>query len=615
MQTSPTHTPDTQRDQQPDWDMAPFFTSVNGADYASFCKTLRNDLAQLQQDARSLPSLQADLASGADARWPAFLTALESAYSRASHLESYLSCMSSADARDEAVTQQIGELASLDAELDKTFVALMAHLRALSDAEFEILAAHPMMEPVRYRLSRMRTSAVHQMTADLEELAADLGVTGMSAWGRLYDRISGTLQFELAVSGHEAQMLPVSMSRTLLEDPDPAVRKAALLGSNRAWETMAEPLAACLNSIAGARLTLYARRGIADFLQPALFDAAIERETLDAMLAAVRARQDVTRRYLRIKARLLGRDRLGFQDLLAPLPGATGERIPWDRARERVLADFGRVYPALRDFSMHAFDERWIDYAPRQGKRPGGFCASSYEIGQSRIFMTYHGALGDVETLAHELGHAFHSWLMRDMRPWARGYPMTLGETASTFAEQVVSEATLDDPDAPADAKAAVLDSRLQRAAAFLLNIPMRFDFEHSLYEARKQGELGVSRLQQLMTEAQRENYGDALDQNELDPWFWASKLHFYITHLSFYNFPYTFGYLFSLGIFARVKAEGPAFLEQYEALLRMTGAATAEEVARQCLGVDLKGPELWNASIDLIEEDLQRFETEVAGV
>ena len=259
-----------------------------------------------------------------------------------------------------------------------------------------------------------------------------------------------------------------------------------------------------------------------------------------------------------------------------------------------------------RLFAEHAFDNRWVDYQPRAGKRPGGFCSSSSVLGQSRIFMTYHGAAGDVQTLAHELGHAFHSWLMRDMRHWQRRYPMTLAETASTFAEKLVTDAALEAPGLSSRDRAAMLDQRLQDAEAFLLDIPMRFDFEHELYTRRASGELTVSDLQEMMLSAQRSNFGDALDEDQLDPWFWASKLHFYITGISFYNFPYTFGYLFSMGLFARAKDEGRGFLPRYEALLRETGSAPAETVAWDALGVDLEDEGFWHSSIDMVEGDLE---------
>jgi oligoendopeptidase F len=294
---------------------------------------------------------------------------------------------------------------------------------------------------------------------------------------------------------------------------------------------------------------------------------------------------------------------------MAPLPLRSHERIEWPQGRERVLAAFDSVYPDLSKFAEHAFDRRWVDHAARPGKAPGGFCSTSPVLGESRIFMTFNGATGDVTTLAHELGHAWHGWLLRDARYWARHYPMTLAETASTFAQQIVIDAVLDDPDAPAEARAVMLDARMQDAETFLLNIRMRFLFESSLYDERASGELSIERLCELMADAQQRIYGDTLDPEQLDPWFWASKLHFYIAGVSFYNFPYTFGYLLSLGLFARARQEGRGFLPRYEELLRQTGRDRVETVVQSCVGVDLQQPDFWQASIDLIEEDLGRWE------
>jgi oligoendopeptidase F len=587
-----------------DWDLSPYFSDVTGPDFVEFRARLGEDAARLRRRAAEMGQL-------ADAMdpWVSLLLELEEVGSRLRHVSSYLSCRTSADAADEAATAANSGLDPVETELDKARVHVRAALAAADEATFAALCADRRLKGATHYLTRLRRRASWAMDAALEGLAADLEPGALRAWGRLYDQVSGTLQFELRVPGREPERRPVAMSRTLLEDVDPAVRRAALEGSGAAWAGVADTVAACLNAIAGTRLVLYQRRGVPHFLDPALFDAGIDRATLDAMLGAVRARQEVPRRYLRAKAARLGLARLGFQDLMAPLPRPDAARIPWADGCARVQEAFGAAYPALRELAERSLAERWIDWSPRQGKRPGGFCTSSPLIGQSRIFMTYHGALGDVQTLAHELGHAFHNWLMRDLRGWARRYPMTLAETASTFAEELVLEATLQRGDTPAAERAAILDARLQDASAFLLNIPSRFDFEHALYQERAGGELPVSRLRQLMVEAQQANYGDALDPEQLDPWFWASKLHFYITGVSFYNFPYTFGWLFSRAISARFRAEGAAFLPRYEALLRATGSAPAEEVARDALGVDLRDGGFWDAGIDLVEEDLRAFE------
>ncbi|MDH5674544.1 MAG: M3 family oligoendopeptidase [Myxococcales bacterium] len=589
---------------QPDWDMEAFFPGVESGEFLGFRDGLRRELAELLERLRALPALTA--ASLED--WTQALLALEALGQRAGHLQTYLSCRRAADSSDSAVARETAAMGKPLSLLQKMSVTVQQALARASEAEFKALANAPELRDVRYFLERARTRAGFSMEQALEDLAAELAVDGINAWGRLYGQLSGVLEFELNVAGQPPRRVPVSMARTLMEDPDRAVREAAFEGSNGAWRGAADTVAACLNAISGTRLSLYPRRGVVHFLDPALFDACIERRTLETLLDVVRSRQELARRYLRRKAELLGLERLAFYDVSAPLPGTQGARIDWGQARERVSRAFGDFHPELGALSESAFTERWIDHQPRASKRPGGFCASAPLLGQSRIFMTFNGAEGDLSTLAHELGHAFHGRVMDDMRPWQRRYPMTLAETASTFAEQVVTEAALAAPGLDANGRRAILDQRLAAAATFLCNIPMRFDFEHALYERRAAGELTVDELQTLVLEAQRKNYGDALDPEGLDPMFWASKLHFYITSLSFYNFPYTFGYLFSLGIFARARREGAGFFPIYQELLRKTGSGSAEEVAASVLGVDLQEPEFWNQSIDLIEADLERF-------
>ena len=591
---------------EPNWDMTPYFEAFGETQYRGFRESLERDVKELQEQVAALDRLDASSLT----QWADFLVRLEAVTARSTHLASYLGCLSAAASHDEEIRSETASAAAARAELEKVFVGVRAAFGVAPQGVFDQLVGDPKLEAVGFYLERLRVSARWRMDPELEALATDLAIDGISAWGRLYDQVSGQLTFELSVPGRETRRIPVSMTRSLLENPDSDTRRAALEGSNAAWEGVADVAAACLNGIAGVRHTLYRRRGVSQFLEPPLFDAAISRKTLEALLEAVASRQEIARRYLRTKARILGQPQLGFQDLMAPLPLQDSTSIPWSEAKTRILGAFGRFYPELASFAARAFERRWIDYEPRDGKRPGGFCSTSPVIGESRIFLTYNDTLGDVATVAHELGHAFHGGLMRDMRCWSRRYPMTLAETASTFAEQLVIDAVLDDEKASPEVRATALDSRMQDGATFLLNIPTRFYFEEAFYQERKSGEVSVSRLKELMTAAQRRCYGDCLKEEELDPWFWASKLHFYITGLSFYNFPYTFGYLFSLGIFARAKREGPAFLKRYEELLRLTGSDTAEGVARRCLGVDLERPDFWNESIDWIERDLEQFET-----
>lgn len=587
------------------WDLTPFFPEFGGPEFESALRDVERRVVSLRDRAQVLGPLEPVRLSA----WAGLLLDMEEAAARLWHLGTYVSCRRAEDTSDESAQGAASRIDLLQSRYRQAEVPLLASLKAASEAAFAELLAEPGLAGASWYLRRMRERARQSMDAALESLAADLEVTGYQSWERLYETTAGQLEFDLPQADGTVRRVPMSLKVSLLEDPDPAVRKAVLEGSNAAWAAHGDMAAACLNAISGHRLTLQARRGVKHFLDAACFESGLSRKTLDTMMEAMASRREVPRRYLRRKARALGLPRLGFQDLSAPLPLGEPEAVAWEEGTRRILEAFGRFYPGLADFARMALDRRWIESEARANKAPGGFCIGSIPLGETRIFMTWHGSLGDVNTLAHELGHAHHEWVVRDLRPFARDYPMTLAETASTFAETLLGDALLEDPAADEARKAILLDRRLEEASAYLLNIPMRYLFERKVYEERARGDLALGRLQELMAETQREVYGDTLDPGSLDPWFWASKGHFYITGLSFYNFPYSFGYLFSLGVYARIRQEGPSSLPRYEDLLRRTGSASCEEVARQALGVDLEEPGFWLDSLAMVERDLERLE------
>src|SRR6185503_3863776 len=319
---------------------------------------------------------------------------------------------------------------------------------------------------------------------------------------------------------------------------------------------------------------------------------------------------DVPRKILKLKAGLMGRATVAWYDLGAPLDLPGHESLSWDSAKSLVGDSFTRAYPELGDFfKQQIVAKDWVDWEPRAGKRPGGFCTSSMLSKESRIFMTYNDSLGDVLTLAHESGHAYHGLMMRDVRPYGRGYPMTLAETASTFGEQVLMNGLLDDPNVSARQKALILDIEIGHGAIYLLDIPVRYEFEKAFYEERADGPLSVSRLKELMVDTQRRVLGDVLEGGGEDPYLWASKLHFYITGLTFYNFPYTFGYLLSRGLYGMFRTEGAKLLPRYEEFLRFAGSDTAENVVRRTIGQDIERADFWSAAIKSLEDPLNRLQ------
>jgi len=589
------------------WDLTSYFPEFNGGEMLQFKEALRQDVEALKQNAVALAPL--DNANAPD--WEGIFLRHEDLLRRMSHLGSYISCLASSDARNEAYLKEEAALARLRAEIAKVRIELLRAVKNSSEETLASFTARPSLAGAQNYLNRLREEARRAMAPEKEVLATDLGVDGIQAWGRLYDTMASKLEFDMVYPDGRRARLPMSQRRSLMDHPDRDVRKAAFDGGNAAWQTMEDTAAAALNSIAGTRLTLNRHRSVEHFLEIALFQAAISRKTLDAMLDALRADIEIPRRILRFKATQMGQACVAWYDLGAPLDLPDHQKLSWEQAKEAVAASFVRAYPALADFFHgEVIKKSWIDWEPRAGKRPGGFCTTSMLSKESRIFMTYNESLGDVLTLAHESGHAFHGYLMRDARPYARGYPMTLAETASTFGEQVLMNGWLDDPSVSDGQKALMLDVEIGHGAVYLLDIPVRYEFEKAFYEERKTGELSISRLKELMVATQRQVVGDLLESGGEDPYLWASKLHFYITGITFYNFPYTFGYLLSRGLYAMFRKEGDAFLPKYEAFLRLAGSDTAENVVRRTVGRELEAPEFWSEAIRSLEEPLTRLQT-----
>ncbi|HET7394011.1 MAG TPA: M3 family oligoendopeptidase [Candidatus Binatia bacterium] len=594
------------------WDLSSYFPEFDGPEMRRFKEGLARDIASLKAEAAALPPLITESA----ASWERILLRNEAILQRISHLGSYIGCLASSDARNESYLKEEAELVGTRAELGKLRIEFLRAIKETNEETFTTFTARPALQGAENYLKRMRQEARRAMPPEKEILATDLGVDGIQAWGRLYDTVSSKLEFDMLFPDGKRHRLPVSQRRSLLEDPDRRIRKAAFEGGNAAWQSIEDMAAAALNAIAGTRLTLNRHRQVDHFLEVALFQAAITRKTLDAMFEALFSRFEVPRKILRLKAKLLTRPSLAWFDVGAPLDLPGQEKLSWENATSLVGKSFKRAYPALgKFFEQQVVGKNWVDWEPRTGKRPGGFCTSSMLTKESRIFMTYNQSLGDVLTLAHESGHAYHGAMMRDIRPYGRGYPMTLAETASTFGEQVLMNGILDDPAISQAQKALILDIETGHAAVYLLDIPIRYEFEKAFYEERAGGPLSVSRLKELMVDTQRKIFGDVLEVGGEDPYLWASKLHFYITGITFYNFPYTFGYLLSRALYRMFKKDPGGFIPKYEEFLRLAGTEPAEKLVQHTIGGDIEQPQFWAEAIDSLEEPSARLEKLMAKI
>ncbi|MFO7172607.1 MAG: M3 family oligoendopeptidase [Bacillota bacterium] len=582
------------------WDLDVFFPGGSRSpEFARFLEQLEADVGSFAERLGAAGQAEVGVPLLTD-----LVGTLQDLQQRMSEAGAFVSCLTAQDVKDEQAKLLEGRVRQLSSRLQAILTRFEALLRQVPDDTWRQVVADPALAPVAFALNEIRERAAEKLPPEQEALATALAVDGYHAWSQLYHTVVGRITIPFEADGQTVQLSVGQAFNRMMEDPDRSVRQTLFARWEEAWAREAELCAAALNHLAGFRLALYRSRGWDSVLKEPLDRNRMSQATLEAMWDVVNRNKDHLVAYLQRKARILGVDRLAWYDLSAPI-GKLTRRIPYDEAAEFIVENFRRFSPAMADFAARAFRERWIEAEDRPGKRPGGFCTSFRLSRQSRIFLTYSGTPGGVSTLAHELGHAYHQHVMNDLPPLVQNYAMNVAETASTFAEMVVVDAAIQAAASPEE-RLALLEDKIQRSVAFFMDIHARFLFETRFYEARKKGLLTVADLNGLMLEAQKEAFRDAL--GEYHPHFWASKLHFYITYWPFYNFPYTFGYLFSYGVYARARAEGPSFADRYVALLRDTGRMTVEDLARKHLGVDLTQPDFWQSAADLVVEDIREF-------
>lgn len=513
--------------------------------------------------------------------------------------ESFISCLEAENTSDPKAGALRNELTSLAAEYQTSFVLFQQILSQTKEDVWARLVQDESLKEIEFVLNEWREEAREKLSTKEEALIEALAVDGYHGWGQMYDSMVGGM--EVTVGG---KTLSIGQANNLFSEPDRSLRKEAFEKLEKAWEEKEGLFADILNHLAGFRLNVYRKRGWESFLKEPLEVNRMSKATLDAMWKAIAKHKEPFVRYLRRKAELLGEEKIAWYDLEAPI-ASTAEKRSYSEGAAFIIRHFAKFGPKLSAFAKHALESSWIEAEDRPGKRPGGFCTTFPKTEESRIFMTYSGTLESVATLAHELGHAFHSDVLRPLNILNRQYAMNVAETASTLAEMIVSDAALQEAETKQE-KIALLEDKVQRSVSLLMNIHARFLFETRFYEERQKGVLSAERLNALMEEAQQEAFGGALGVTH--PHFWASKLHFYLTDVPFYNFPYTFGYLLALNIYARALEEGEEYEEKYIALLRDTAVMKVEDLIKKHLGEDPTKEEFWEKGIRLCIQDVEDF-------
>ena len=592
----------------PRWDLTNVYPSLSSKEYnADFEKlnaliveleTLINEKAAVvtaKDDAASAGVLAQELTG----RFNALLLV-------AGTMRAYIESFVSTDSYNKEALRKESEFDQVAVKINQLETQLLAWVGKVAERLPEMFKAVPALEAHRYFLEESARQSRYLMSEAEEMLAAELSLSGSTAWSKLQGMLTSQVSTEIEVDG-EIKRLPSPALINLRSHQDGETRKRGYEAEDKLWTTLKVPLAAALNGIKGEVNVLNRRRGREDAVHSAIDAAHIDRQSLDAMLGAMHDSFPMFRRYFKAKAKYLGKEKLPWWDLFAPV-GEIKSDYTFEEAKEVILDNFAGFAPELQAFAANAFAHNWIDAEQRDGKRGGAFCMEVPGVGESRILANFDGSFDQVSTLAHELGHGFHNdcAVKAGKTEIQKFTPMTLAETASIMCETIVTSALLKEVTNPQQ-ELAILESQLNNDSQVIVDIYSRYLFEKEVFERREKTELNPDELCEIMEDAQKATYGDGLDERYLQKWMWTWKPHYYSGGLSFYNFPYAFGLLFATGLYAIYQRRGADFVPDYINLLASTGEAPAADLAAR-FGIDIRTRKFWEDSLKICEKRVERY-------
>jgi pepF/M3 family oligoendopeptidase len=520
-------------------------------------------------------------------------------------LGGYFSLRRSAHSPDPEGAKYSTRMQNLMTTQTKESVIFQKFIGSIEDID-AVISGDEMLEAYRFRFSQIKKNASHKLSDEAEDVFARMNISGGRAWGDLVAYLTANVAVD-----YKGEKTSLSAVRGLAESDDAEERKAAYEAELACYDKVRDSIAFALNSIKAQVNTEAELRGYENPLAMTLEQSRMKKETLDAMFAAMREAFPKFHAYLRHKARLLGYENgLPWYEILAPMGKADSKTYTVEEAHAYLVDHFSSFAPDLAEMVDTAFRDEWIDFYPRKGKVGGAFCSNLPFMKESRILTNFSGTFGSITTLAHELGHAYHGKQIEDHRPLNTGYTMPVAETASNFNELIIVNHAI--ANAEGEEKIRLIETQIQDMTQIIVDIYSRFLFEDEVIRRRKNTFLFADDLEKIMTDAQKEAFGDGLDPAHLHPYMWCCKSHYYRAGLSYYNFPYAFGGLFSRGLYAKYLEEGEAFLPKYRALLKATTVDTVENVAG-IAGIDLTEPDFWRKSLATITEAIDLFIAETS--
>ena len=569
---------------------------------------------RLEQDFKQFLNLIADFSKFGMADFYANATAqevVETYINCENQLGEYVSKISSfahlsqaTDAKNNQAQQWTDRIRQNSTKLTEPRVAFIYWLKENSDQLETLCGASELIKAHRFALQERIEESLHLLSREEESLISSMVQTGSTAWEGLQNKVTSLTMIPIELDG-ETKELPLSAIRNLAFHKDSDVRKKAFEAELGAYPKFIDVSAAALNAIKGEVITLADKKGYDSPLHMSLEASRMDETILNALIGAMEEALPIFRKYLKGKAKALGHEGgLPFYDIFAPL-GSSSRQLTIETCKEIVETSFRSFSTELGEFAKQAFDHNWVDFEPRQGKRGGAFCANIYGIKESRFLCNYQGSMNNIITVAHELGHGFHGHNVFQESLLNAGYPMPLAETASTFCETIVKNKLMSQ--ATEEEQLMLIETSIQGYNQIIVDIYSRFLFEKAIFDKRKNSSLAPEEFCALMADCQKQAYGDGIDENTLHPYMWMNKVHYYYASRNYYNFPYAFGLLFAMGLYAKSEQEGPAFAKRYNDMLRLTGKASIKEVG-EFMGIDLADIAFWKGSLSIMERDIEKF-------
>ena len=574
------------------WNLDPIYKGFDDSAFEEDMASLRQTVEDYNAFAGTLAELSPIEGLKAGITWEERISSL------VMKLAEFAQLRQSTNSRDTEAGSRLGQIFQMMSATAAAETTWKQWATALPNL-LELVKGDEELSEYTYLFENLLKDSTHLLGAQGEQIAAKLGLSGGSAWADLQGYLTSTVP--VAYNGETTNL---SAIRNLAYDADPAVRKAAYEAELACYDRIKDSVAFALNSIKLETISDCQLRGYASPLDRTLEHSRMQRATLEAMLGAMDEYLPKFWQYLKTKAKVLGHENgLPWYDLFAPM-GSSASKYTTEEARELLVKLFSTFDQELADMIARAFDDAWIDFYPRDGKAGGAFCAGVECLGESRILTNFDGQFGDVVTLAHELGHAFHNQCIQDHRPLNKDYSMPVAETASTFNECVLMAAAIENA-ASDEERLALIESQLQDATQIICDIYSRFTFEAKVFENREAQFMDADALSNIMLDAQKQCYGDGLDHAVLHPYMWVCKGHYYGP--TFYNFPYAFGGLFARGLYAQYMRDGAAFVPKYKKLLYTTPIASVEDTAKVA-DIDLTDRDFWRSALQQIADQIDLF-------